>query len=210
MHTYVSGYTAMNMCVYVCTCVCVYVHSVCHQQMICVYLVCVVARMCLVRILDNTLWLYLACVSIFSVCHRKLYACVHRVFMYLVCVVETYTYQYWSKGAPPGGVFNFVWFPNEEPGGRGPPWKTIHKIDQFWGFFFQGDHYKVCIVVRVYLVYVKENGHLCLVCMHVFSVCHRTPNVCIWCATIEQAMCVCSVHHRMYAFGVCHTSPVLA
>jgi len=43
-------------------------------------------------------------------------------------------------------------------------------------------------------------------CMYASSACHKhymyVSSVC----HIEQAMCVCNVHHRKYAFGVCHTA----
>jgi len=149
---WVYSYEYVCVCVYMCVCVCV--SSVCHTQMRCVYLVCVAVRMCLVRTLHNSLWLYLACVSRFSVCHRKLYACVQCV---LKNDVKTHTYLSIERNPAPGGSSILSGIQMKSPEEEDPPWKTIHQIHQYWGLFFQGIHYKVCtVVVRVFLVYVID------------------------------------------------------
>jgi len=47
------------------------------------------------------------------------------------CVPKTLEHIYWSQETPPPGGFLFTMFPNQEPGGRGPPRSTWYK-------FFEG------------------------------------------------------------------------
>ena len=44
----------------------------------------------------------------------------------------------WSKETPPWGGFLFTMFPDQEPEGEDPPWRTNPKIEQFWGVALQG------------------------------------------------------------------------
>jgi len=51
------------------------------------------------------------------------------VFCVYVCI-----YTLIERTPPPQGGFSVGWFPNQEPGGRGPPLKSRPpKLINFWG-----------------------------------------------------------------------------